>query len=81
MSVKDLILNKKEVEKLVAKQSSFVLGRCRYCGGEVENNSQMVKINVGRGNGLAHLYCANREIKRLKAGLIRNNPLYEIVRF
>jgi len=81
MSIKDLVLNEKQTKELLAKQKQWVLGQCRYCGGEVKDNNQMVKISVGRGNSLVHLNCAEREIKRLKAGLIKNNPLYELVKF
>ncbi len=80
MSIKDLVINEEEKNKLMKKQEEWVMGKCRYCGRDVQNNFK-IKITGLRKNCFAHFYCGEREIKRIKKGLIENNPLYEIVKY
>ena len=81
MSIKDLIVTKEEEIKLKARDTRRIVGKCRYCKQDVRNNIMLVKIKAGNSTRFIHSYCAIREMKRIKEGLIFADPLMIVVKF
>lgn len=75
MSIKDLVVSKKEAEQIKINQSNWVMGNCEYCGRRVY---QSVLIQLGAGK-IAHEYCAEKEYKKLK--LLFVEPVKKQIRY